>query len=332
MANREQFVRKLYPVFSANLALYYPEFVDHFLCPICFRLFEDIETAIPELSEAHIIPRMWGGKDATLTCERCNNTIGTRIEGEEAKRLKEFRQIEGKHGLGVPLKMRFGAEGTSLSPINVYLSKRRDGEDEWLNIHIDADQNHPKNAEQALDLIRDALELGKHPLQVSMPTGNRYEGRVADLTYLSVAYLRLFHELGYEWVFTPVASEIRKQLMEPTEKLIEPWVFGSKQKIDLSDAFVLVKAPDEFRGFAIFVGPLERDPDATMIWIPAFHTPYPAGRGEEMQRANITFDAVASYHDGLDNPRSKFYWHRKLYPGATIMLPKPMKLTDKEVS
>jgi hypothetical protein len=62
-------------------------------CPLGLREFR-LE-AIQGLSVEHIVPSKLGGQSITLTCRRCNNAQGTKLDGHLIGAMKAMDRIEG---------------------------------------------------------------------------------------------------------------------------------------------------------------------------------------------------------------------------------------------
>jgi hypothetical protein len=65
---------------------------DSLICPLCWH-----EVHVDQLSVEHVIPESVGGVATVLTCERCNNSHGSKLDSHLAKYQKMADALSG-HG------------------------------------------------------------------------------------------------------------------------------------------------------------------------------------------------------------------------------------------
>lgn len=210
----------LFDEFSANLNLTH-NLPGQFGCPVCLKLFDSIE----ELSDAHIFPKALGGRSVTLTCRDCNNTIGSRIESFEVAgaNLKHF--YSGKSNDSLPARLspnNIDNEGLQRGKVtaemrftNTRISPGNTRGKPELHLKISKKGSDPKTEE----LISQLLKGGNASINIECPA--KINERIAKLTYLHSAFLFLFSQLGYQWVLNDCAREIRQQLQNPQQNIIE---------------------------------------------------------------------------------------------------------------
>ena len=85
----------LFSSLSADLHTERPDLVNEVGCPLCLTWFD--MTSVDQLSQEHIIPSAVGGELLTLTCVRCNNTQGAKLDFHLAQAMKA---LDGLAGLG----------------------------------------------------------------------------------------------------------------------------------------------------------------------------------------------------------------------------------------
>src|SRR5262245_1531863 len=78
---------------SLNAACLSTSSEDSLLCPLCWQ-----ETSLADLSLEHIVPGAIGGTCKTLTCRRCNNDQGAKLDSHLAGFQKTKDAFKG-HGL-----------------------------------------------------------------------------------------------------------------------------------------------------------------------------------------------------------------------------------------
>ena len=87
---------KLFHAYSGDLSDCLPQFNGVFICPLCHKSFDKSSLAKDELALEHCVPRCLGGKTLTLTCKRCNNKHGSKLDAQ----LLEWRERED-HATGL---------------------------------------------------------------------------------------------------------------------------------------------------------------------------------------------------------------------------------------
>ena len=70
---------------------------DSMKCPICLRDLDRTAVETGDVTVEHIVPRKLGGRSTTLTCRRCNNTQGSRLDRHIVEAARSRDASEG-HG------------------------------------------------------------------------------------------------------------------------------------------------------------------------------------------------------------------------------------------
>jgi hypothetical protein len=114
----------------------------------------------------------------------------------------------------------------------------------------------------------------------------------ANLTYVHAAYLLMFHQFGYEWVFTPGAESIRKQIMSPDEPIILP-LAPALAGLQISDdelGVLLVTEPADWRHFLVVLPLVRGWTQRQAVWMPLFGCPYeqpPQRKGVQLSVVHV---------------------------------------------
>ena len=317
MTAEEQFIRREFSVFSRNLEAYRPDLKDAYICPLCWCVFDNIDEQWPLLSRAHIIPQFMRPGEQTLTCKRCNHDrLGAEIEGHEDRRLKERRAWAGQDGKGKKVGLSLeSSEGERVAlSAAVYIDPNDDSP--RLRFVFDDDRCSPEHAEKVWRIAQEDCE-------VSISGKAYYDPWRASLVSLSIAYLRLFHEMGYEWVLTPIAKLIRQQLLNPDSRLIKPHVFASKRELGPQPRFFIVDAPEVCRGVCVYLPEEAHDGEPGFIWIPRFHESYPDKAPVELAMHECQGHEYESCHEGLNDPGNSGFWHSQIYPNERLFMQRP---------
>ncbi len=205
--NRER-KKRLYDTFAANLALYWGDSNDRFICPLCMRLFD--RDSIDHLDLAHIVPNALGGSKVTLTCKQCNNRIGEEIECHEveAARMEQaFKSKESKPMLG---RIRLRYNGQESGSVGITMNGVMGDTMPELYVKPVDKMSDPAEIQRIHQMLEQAAKNGGD-WGIELEWRNRVDPHRAQLTYLHIAYLYLFHQFGYEWTLDPCTVLIREQ-------------------------------------------------------------------------------------------------------------------------
>lgn len=269
--------QRWFETFAENLALFAPAMKRNFrygafACPLCFRLF----TSPDELSLAHTRQRSLGGRKVTLTCRECNNHIGSEIESY----LKNWQQYQSAmSGQGTD-SVRATVSIDDETYYTVELTTGMKDEKPLVEMRVVPQASNPESIERVHEKLLHEWE--STPLHVSITLKAGWDR--ARLAYLHAAYLELFHRFGYEWVFCHSSDRIRRQLLNPSESMIEPAMAWLPENDGLpcpDDLLVyIVQEPADCLGFAV-VFPAETAVGGRrmLVWLPAFRAEYEVPEG-----------------------------------------------------
>lgn len=277
------------------------EKINKFQCPLCKNEFGFNAIDRSELSLAHMIPDFLGGDFWTLSCAKCNNTIGSQIEGAESKRRRYWEQfrdggriesriyIEEKHKY-VPAEMQINQTDNK----NIIGFKINNGNREVIH---DIDQGIQKSIENH--------EKFKFKFDLKLPDWN-----VASLTYLHAAYLFLFTQFGYHWTNSKCSEKIRLQILSPKSNLIDFFTIECPLKnnssfiktLDQRFPFSLYRViePSMSRGLLVVfskISIIEGEPFS--VWMPHVNQDYKLPSSPKFER--IEKLPVFQTHDHLTN-------------------------------
>ena len=213
---KKQILRML----SENLEIFYPEHKNSFMCPACFSVIPI--SNLDQISEAHIVPKSAGGKLKTFLCKKCNSRFGAKQDkwfGEIIKIANDKKsslfatQIRDRYFLIDDIK------------VNGHWEQNQDG---GLSFFIHIDRNSP-------DVNRMINEkFGKHPpkIQLSIPFPILRNQRLIEVGYLTAAYLMWFGLLGYSWALQSHLNQIRQQIINPENEIIDSRYIFSVESVN----------------------------------------------------------------------------------------------------
>ncbi|HOJ54352.1 MAG: hypothetical protein WBL15_14200 [Phycisphaerae bacterium] len=249
---------RLVRMFSANLAIYFPEYSNHFVCPLCKRVieFKKPEDANGWVSLAHFVPKSVGGKHVVLTCAECNNFFGSKIDSAYAHALAYHRWLAGQRAL--PARMSLGE-----ASLGVEMTKTGSN---W-HFRVIARRTNPAHEKCALEYI--CRSAGKFEGEL---TFRFYNPSALGAEMIHSAVLTLFQSFGYEYALCPNADKMRAILRG---KLSDPVVqkavisLESNPELPVGTVAVLTR-PKRFRCFVVFLPPLTGDKSGFVVMMPGF--------------------------------------------------------------
>jgi len=191
-----------------NLRAFYPELDQHFMCPTCLSVFPVTEQS--RISEAHVIPKSAGGSLRTYICTGCNSKFGANQDRWFGDYLQLRRQSRGKNQrtiLDIPSNPHyFSIDGTRVQ------GTFRTEADGGLGFYIYED----KTAPEALRRV-----LSRQPKSITIPVPLLGKRDVVNTGFLTAAYLLWFKELGYSWALQAHLDQVRQQIQNPSEQVIQ---------------------------------------------------------------------------------------------------------------
>ena len=218
-------------------------------CPICEIHFTT--TQFESLSLEHNPPKSLGGKDNILTCIKCNNIAGSKIDSEILLALNELEFMKFKPNSS--LKTRFHNKSTGEKGINGNFGVDENG---TVIINI-SPANNPKTTDafinsfeyeyKANHFLQNNLEnfgLNKK-LNFEIKIPNRRNERLASISLLKMGYLLAYEKLGHIAMFGRHMQIIREQIQNPDKDIItKPF-------------WIHYEYPDNMLGINIITKPLE---------------------------------------------------------------------------
>lgn len=215
MTNREKRMA-IFEVGASAIARYRNGDNSLYFCPICANGYtrQSAENG-DALTLEHVPPKSINGKDIIMTCRKCNSRSGDVIDAHVANKqeLDEFSKIASGSSLdgvinGVSLK-------TAESSITVEIFQ----EDDRVNIKAINKASNPKDIDNTLKTLNEMKQGNGGDLILQKQF--KINERSLELSYLKSAFLLVTAWLGYGYAFNPILQLIRKQLMNPTETIVE---------------------------------------------------------------------------------------------------------------
>lgn len=191
--------------FLPNIKL---SFKNSYICPICTNQFslDDLEEDAPNPLTLEDAPqKSLGGKASTLTCKRCNNRCGSEIDFHLTERLVEqdarkfFPNSNGKGQFilgGKRIQGEFKVD--SQGEIKIYHSEKN---------------NHLGNLKKFISETRrgEIITIEHKKSRVDLDR--------LEVALLKTAYILTFEKFGYIFLLNKCYDDVRKQLIEPFNKV-----------------------------------------------------------------------------------------------------------------
>lgn len=194
---------------SKNLAAFFPDLQDHFMCPTCL-------TPIPlhkreKITEAHVIPKATGGKIKTYLCDKCNGLLGRKQDKWFGEHLK---LINKKVATIFATDIKDGHFWIDDIRVNGTWKIEQNNE---FAFYIHKDRNPPSINK----LMKE--KYGSRPpqinLKVSIPILKHR--KMVEMGFLTAGYLMWFGALGYSWVLQSHLNKIRQQILNPEKNILK---------------------------------------------------------------------------------------------------------------
>jgi hypothetical protein len=236
MSKKEK-LEYLFDLYVANLQNLAPKSKPVFVCPLCLRKISKPQNLDDVVSEEHIIPDSLGGNITTLTCRKCNNDDGSRLD---AHLIQRIRVEQGDYSINSRITVGDGEFGA-----DIYFSNKKDTPNTIVGV---SKQSNPKSVE----IARIALEANPEEISLNLKLGYNYRASLVGL--IRIAYLMMFRYFGYSYILRDCVEQIRRQISHPFLEL--PVIECVRWKIeDLSVANIVsvITEPEEFRAFYVII-------------------------------------------------------------------------------
>ncbi len=165
---------------------------DEILCPLCLGRFD--RRHLRELTKEHVVPKSLGGSIVTLTCKRCNNEFGHKVQSHLAKLIEINESFKGN----AVARGRFTIFDQSV-PVNVKLSG---------GLHLEAVGGDPK-ALEAIDIAAKTRATGRWSLSSQW----KYSPWKGSTAIARTAYLIAFEQYGYPYLLSAPVKAIREEIV-----------------------------------------------------------------------------------------------------------------------
>jgi hypothetical protein len=207
-------------------------------CPICLTPFAVNALADGRLTSEHVPPESVGGRDLLLTCKRCNNSAGTKLDADAAAKELVQSAMAGQREHRERVKATIGGLRVT-GEVHLFGGQ--------YSLVVPGHVNKPG--------IHDALKSVARRGSSMTVEYRRFSELGAKISWLRAGYLALFAVAGYEFALDPAIEIVRRQILECDERRMVTFTSEVPDKISLSVHRILrVLAPEWHRGWAVEFG------------------------------------------------------------------------------
>jgi hypothetical protein len=200
-----------------------------YICPICLNPFAIINNSGNPLTLEDAPPKSLGGTANILTCKKCNNTAGQKIDFHLAERMNELDSRSFKPGTESKLKIKIGQD--------VFNGTLTVGEDGAMSMFHSNENNHPEKLAKAMQSLKAGTMVSTEFLKSKVIPEN------LEYALLKTGYLLAFKRFGYSLILDECYAQVREQLLKPEVQLYPPgfWFSPPPQAYPNGVFFVLDK-------------------------------------------------------------------------------------------
>lgn len=223
--------QKLFNVYSANIHMLVErgelnlklQYDKTYVCPLCLDQFSEeslLQNSVNPLTLEDVPPVSLGGHANILTCKRCNNLCGQTIDSHLKRRIEELKNSKFIPG------SKFSAifSNNIIGKINGIISVN---DDRTLTMIHDSKHNVPDK----VDLFAESIKANDSNRYVNLEMRDlRVDSDKVAIALLKIAYLRMFEEFGYAFLWMEAYKRVRTQILN-NDTLIYPtesWIISGE--------------------------------------------------------------------------------------------------------
>ena len=197
--------------------------VDTVACPLC--LTEYGLANISDLTREHVVPSKLGGRSETLTCWKCNNTQGSRLDSHLINAMKSMDAVEGAEPIATSL-------GSEKGKIVAELLLGAGTPDDPNRIRIVGPASNTEAVQDLRNSMRDGFILD---LGVSFSFIPERYFRAA----FRAAFLSVFKAEGYQYALSVGAAQVRSMLSAAVPVLEKVVMEAFPERDPMTDLLVM---------------------------------------------------------------------------------------------
>ena len=207
-------------------------------CPICLDAFPVTAVADGQLTSEHVPPKSLGGRELLLTCRRCNNTSGTKLDADAKTKERVRVALDGRLDRAERVKARIG---------DLVVNAELVSANGQYSLRVPAQVNSPAAK-------RTLVKLGKVGASLTVQSVP-YADLGAKISWLRSGYLALVAMYGYELALDPAMEIVRRQIIECDERKMVSFTSELPQEYPFKRrTIVKVLEPESHGGWAVLFG------------------------------------------------------------------------------
>lgn len=192
-----------------------------YICPLCLESF-NIEESLEKLTMEDVPPKSLGGKPVLITCKKCNNTCGHKLD---VYLLNEYRYLQESTSFGGNGKAaRLSINGVQ---VNARIKQR---EDKSFYVGL-GKNNNPNTLKLFLENVEMAGDNWEIDATVKLIDFKR-NIEAAEIAVLKSAYLLAFQKLGYRYILNINLNIVRDMIMCPDRDYKTIFIVGNNKTLN----------------------------------------------------------------------------------------------------
>ncbi|MEA2096513.1 MAG: HNH endonuclease [Candidatus Cloacimonadota bacterium] len=207
--------------------------ISSYICPICGNLFDRNSIQSKRLTAEDVPPKSIGGRQMILTCKRCNNDLGSKLDSQIKNYQNFIKSVKtistGKGHLTHKVKYQVnGYEANAICKMN----------NSKININFQKKINNPINITRINEFLESQTKSENNGFEFNISPNSRFHIRYFDIALLKNAYLIIFAKLGYTYIFHENYKIIRNQIINYDKKILKNFV---------------IRLNNDYNGFNLFI-------------------------------------------------------------------------------
>lgn len=183
----------------------FDHFKNNYVCPVCLKKYDKLESENP-LTLEDAPQKSIGGSKNTLTCKKCNNEAGFKIDHHLVNKLNELDNTKFLPNSEFPIKTNIDGK--------IFNANLKIDESGVMKVTHSKKNNNPKFIDENISELKKDKIIDFTYVQKNIIPDN------LDYAVLKSAYIILFQYTGYKIILSPEYDLIRNQILNPEKRVI----------------------------------------------------------------------------------------------------------------
>jgi hypothetical protein len=220
---------------------------DYYACPCCLTAYGYTALSGGLLTYEHVPPKANGGKPLVLTCKDCNNTAGSALDADAARR-------EALHDLLTARSSRRGLRAEfDVDGITTRGTVSRAGDAFMLSVVPKA--NNPSDVARSVAALEERIAQNSAGGRIGFQVTETFSIDRARLSWVRAAYLAAFGALGWRYAFQKHLNPLRDALKDPIGSPFPPISLVDPGADQTRRQLFFVEEPTKLRSLVVTLGP-----------------------------------------------------------------------------